>query len=187
MDKNGGKRKLKKRRIPWAVWARSKIAIESWGDHAEFLFDMGYTTRTVAPILGVRKVGLDNWKRTNYHGQYKADHHQADKQPFLVCNRFTFKNRPDPKTMGDRLRFQERLDAIRGIMDRMLSKKEKRILWNCLSSQTYTAIGDEEGCTRERIRQIVKLSIGKLRRRITIEHPEWEVRDTHPIVWLSIP
>ncbi len=170
MSKNGGKAKVKKVQIPWEIWAKDRITILDKMEQVEFLLDMGYSIPIVATVIGVRVQNLGNWKRKEYIREI-----EGEPQPFLVCNRFGFKMRMDPKTKVDYLESEARASAIYKIAEEMLNGREKRIFYSVLEGRTLRLVAYDEDLSNSRIGQLFHRAMRKLRWKIRVEHPEWKI------------
>lgn len=154
-----GKSKHKKLWAPWEVYAKDRSVIQANIEQVEFLLDMGYSTPTVASVVGVRPHNLSNWR----HKEYTKVTEQDGEQPFLVCDRFTFKNMLDPRTQEEYLELQTRIQAVYSILNEKLPDRERRLLSSyMLMGQTVRQIGDSENLTGGRICQIVAKAMRRL-------------------------
>ena len=128
--------------------------IRSKGDLAEFLVDMGCTSNNIAKIIGVNKVAIHNWRHKYYCGDVKRN---RPVKPMLICDRFTFKRKVDPKTSKEYKHIQDELDTIRSAISSAMSGitiRNRKIVEMRLEGMELAEIGNAMKLSRERVRQI---------------------------------
>lgn len=140
--------------------------IRSKGDLAEFLTDMGYTSRAIAGVIGVNREAMHNWRTKYYRGYAKRANAY---KPMLVCGGFTFENTVDPRTTKEYECLQEETDVIRSAISQIMPRvpeRIQRIVKGYLEGGNFAEIGLKEGLTRERIRQICYKFVRIVERRL---------------------
>jgi len=163
---------MAKARTPWHIFAKNRIAIQNKDELVKFLLDMGYTNKTISELVGVTAYSINNWRRYWYPKSFNDNKGiRVDKQPFLVCDRFSFKNKVDPTTTKrhdkEMKTFKEVYEIFNEVM-KEVSEQKQRIVKGRLSGKTFQKISDEENFTRQNICLIYEQVMDTIRNRYIV-------------------